>query len=411
MRQLFLAGVGIPAKSERRLKGAPIMNYKQTQEKVENCYKLLAFLSQVNKDLDDEGFHLCLGQTERLLKVPQKTLNNRIHYLEYMGLLTCTSGCYETGKHTKRYNITEKGAVLIKKPEFLQKYYLGLCSGYYDTRKEYPSKIIEGGYMGNNILYNIKSGNDFKDNIILNDHDLNLDLIDYYTLKINSIYKSNNLDLRLVNSCNEIKGRVYNALCFSKSGKKSYYDKNDYRLFRTDLLKAINLGNYTEVYDIKSEIPRVSYWLETGKFFEIKDFYDVDQLGREEAKKLSMRCYFDKSLKAGRHHWLLAKHKELARDMNINPKDFTLTEETKSEERTKFEIMWNHIHGLMKPVGPKIFHWTSLIELMVIDRMWEDYKVLIVNVYDGFYSNHDCGLLIERVLTEIIDELYKGLKK
>jgi hypothetical protein len=262
----------------------------------------------------------------------------------------------------------------------------------------------------NNLLNNLKSGNDLKGNMILKDHGLNLDLLDLYTLKVNSIYESNNLSLRLVNSCNEEKGRVYNALCFSKSGKKPYYAKNDYRIFRKDFLKAINLNNYTEVYDIKSEIPRVTYWLETGKFFEIKDFYQTDQLEREEAKKLAMRCYFDKSLKMGQHHWLLARHKELAKEMNVSLKDFTLTAGTKTKERDKFEIMWNHIHSLMNPIGPKIFHWTSLIELMVIEKMWKKHNILIVNVYDGFYSDKDCGKLIEKELADTVEELYKGVK-
>jgi hypothetical protein len=64
----------------------------------------------------------------------------------------------------------------------------------------------------------------------------------------------------------------------------------------------------------------------------------------------------------------------------------------------------------MNPIGPKIFHWTSLIELMVIEKMWENHNILIVNVYDGFYSDKDCGGLIEKALADTVEELYKGVK-
>jgi hypothetical protein len=53
--------------------------------------------------------------------------------------------------------------------------------------------------------------------------------------------------------------------------------------------------NYEEVFDIKSEIPRITAWLQNKD--DNCDFWEVKGLNRQYVKdNYAMRCYFEPSL-------------------------------------------------------------------------------------------------------------------
>jgi hypothetical protein len=221
----------------------------------------------------------------------------------------------------------------------------------------------------------------------------NKDILIYLS---NLIYINNNYcKLKYRNTCRYIKfitttksatgesvtfkGRVYNALCLTKSGKRSY-NSQDKRILRSDFLKVYGYGDYFEVFDIKSEIPRLTYILQGGNYDDIDDFYKVPGYDRKIVKKFFMNCYFGKSSKSEIWHTLRRFLQENNLKLNISAKN-------KETWKQMFETLWNYYHTIIKPIGPEIFLWTSLWEQLIIKEAREQLGVNLLNVYDAFYYN------------------------
>jgi hypothetical protein len=153
------------------------------------------------------------------------------------------------------------------------------------------------------------------------------------------------------------------------------------------MLKAIGCEDYIEIYDICSEIPRLTAVFNgIHTFNEIEDYYTflIQKSGvsitRAEAKKLFMRCYFERSDKVAWRNF-------------INSKDFKEFPICKNDVLSFFEATkWE-----LKPLGNFIFILTSYIEQAILHE-FREFKML--NVYDGFYSNYRLGGEIERFLNE-----------
>jgi hypothetical protein len=153
------------------------------------------------------------------------------------------------------------------------------------------------------------------------------------------------------------------------------------------MLKAIGCEDYIEIYDICSEIPRLTAVFNgIHTFNEIDDYYTflIQKSGvsitRAEARKLFMRCYFERSDKVAWRNF-------------INSKDFKEFPICKNDVLSFFEATkWE-----LKPLGNFIFILTSYIEQAVLHE-FREFKML--NVYDGFYSNYRLGGKIERFLNE-----------
>ena len=169
----------------------------------------------------------------------------------------------------------------------------------------------------------------------------------------------------------------------TKSGKKLLYSKHDHRLYRDEYLESLNLHHYREIYDIKSEVPRVSDFLSSNKdFLDIQDYYSyfLEQTGfkngihidgnkiymdRETVKSLFLRCYFSKSLDESYRHYI------------FNNKECYCKE--------SFRILWNEVRKV-NPIGNEIFLWTSLIQLYTLDEIYRTTGEKVLNVYDCFYG-------------------------
>jgi hypothetical protein len=294
----------------------------------------------------------------KTLNITQRTLNNYLHKLIENGILEISHRGYRTDRYTMTYKFTE---------------------GHYPTTQE----IIETS-ININEDYTINT-NETK---LTSDSELLLTEIQRMTEEVNKWSP-----IKFTNSCRfvewktgkikfrthqDFRGRVYNNLCFTKSGKK-IYKKQDFRVNRNDYLNHINLKNYGEVYDIKSEIPRLSHYLQFDiEFFQIKDYYNYFltntgfntgniRMNRDDVKSLFMRCYF-------------------SNDINTSYRYYTYSVKNKygGYSKDSFTKLYDEIRKI-KPMGNEIFLWTSLLELYILDDVYKRTGNKLVNVYDGFY--------------------------
>jgi len=413
--------------------GAPVgqpegdfMNPKQTQLFNERKAMVLMMLANNPLDLEETGTLVPIKQIEHELRIKGKTLYRCLHSLENDGLLICTHRGYQAGINSRRWLITDKADEILTNETNIHKFH-EMINDYYKTLNEnrVKSKKIEDDNIGYNYITN-----KYKNNI---NHKKNKKIMKFGEIKrtgndnlkylymaqeqiyrndrlqsiidmIETLMKTNNnfskvkatSNLRIEN--NEFKGRVFNALCFTKSGKK-HYMASDKRLLRADLLKAIGLPDYKEVFDIKSQIPRLTYILQNGNYDDVDDFYVIDGVERQIVKRLSMYAYFDKSKKLGAWHscrWFLNEY------FNNNERnDEELREKAKEQFSKWFGTIWGHYRKLFIPIGNEIFLWTSLWEQLIIKEARERLGAHIVNVYDGFYYNDD---LIRDELNKIAGE-------
>jgi hypothetical protein len=239
------------------------------------------------------------------------------------------------------------------------------------------------------------------------------------------------------------KGRPYSYFCSTLNDNKKH-KKVDYSFeTRKQFLNAIGLDDYYEVYDIKSEIPRINYLFHTGEWKNDKyDFYaeiikeygkaigDKTALDRGETKfteyndsmkQLFMRIYFGKGTdKQSFNGYNKDKLKRVnkTKDYNgLSDLDFF-----KYALNVGYEVMYkdwktlcNITREICKPsLGPLIFWYSFFIETEVkIELLKRGKKVY--NVYDGFYYNQDISEEIKDILKDkalyVYNKYMKPIKK
>jgi hypothetical protein len=222
-------------------------------------------------------------------------------------------------------------------------------------------------------------------------------------------------------------GRPYSYFCSTGNDKKTHKDTSIE--LRRDFLKRVGLPDYYEVYDIKSEVPRVNYLFHTGIWKEDSyDFYteiikDTEMISyvdwqvdrcqtqytdyEDSMKQLFMRIYFGTgSDKQSFNGWLNDKLKRLG----IKFMDYW------AKEDEGFELnlnIWNVLcNSTRKIVGPSlgnlIFWFTFFIETEAKIELLKRGKI-IYNVYDGFYYNQDIKAEIEDIIktkAKVVYDMY-----
>ncbi|GHU04703.1 hypothetical protein FACS1894147_10160 [Spirochaetia bacterium] len=226
-------------------------------------------------------------------------------------------------------------------------------------------------------------------------------------------------------------GRPYSTFCSTLNPEKSH--KKITGEFRDDFLKNIGLPDYYEVYDIKSEIPRVNYLFHTGEWKDdsydfyseiIKDTKMLEETGEaiargspndhshynDSMKQLFMRIYFGKGsdiqawngyLKEKLPREKLATYKN-NKEIIIDKKNYDwYFKMLDNGEGLDFKL-WQTIYASTRKIcGPSIhnliFWYSFFIETEVkIELLKRGKKVY--NVYDGFYYNQDIKDEIKDIL-------------
>jgi len=362
-------------------------------------------LANYNLDLTKQGSKVPIIQLKKYMGIQGKSLYRCLHSLESDGLITCTHHGYQTGRESKRWLITDKADGILSNEANIIRYNVMtnefLKSANEKGEKDFP---FQGGNIGYYINYNISNldlifpppdlefNNHIEKNInflenLVSENNMHTQFKTISNLRIETDRKGNR----------RIKGRAFNVLCLLKSGKKTYM-KSDKRIMRRDFLNATGHGDYVEVFDIKTQIPRLTYILQGGEYGDIEDFYAVEGLTREMAKMMMLPAYFDRTLGLGRWHSL---RKFLREREN---KDYKGREEygvMRNLWYGVFEKTWMHLRGLVEPIGPEIFLWTSIWEHLIIKEARERLGMKILNVYDGFfYTDADAGPELERIAAE-----------
>jgi hypothetical protein len=224
-------------------------------------------------------------------------------------------------------------------------------------------------------------------------------------------------------------GRPYSYFCSTLNPKKQHKDTSGE--FRNDFLKRIGIPDYYEVYDIKSEIPRINHLFHTGEWKEdsydfyseiIKDTGMLEFTGEaiprkdtehthynDSMKQLFMRIYFGKGTdyQAWRMGYIrerliregiikVKNRKETILDQGKYNLFFNMLDNNEDINFDLWKIVSNSTRKICGPsIGPLIFWYSFFIETeLKIELLKRGKKVY--NVYDGFYYNQE-------IKNEIID--------
>jgi hypothetical protein len=225
-------------------------------------------------------------------------------------------------------------------------------------------------------------------------------------------------------------GRPYSYFCSTLNRKKKHKINDTSLEFRDDFLKRIGLPDYYEVYDIKSEIPRVNYLFHTGEwkdddydFYEeiINDYQlrmpDEDRISRGKAgannyndsmKQLFMRIYFGKGSEKqsfmGYKDDYMKRNKESWENIQNAIKNKLWPAFEKDEFFPYTFDEWYELCASTekicgKSIGNLVFWYSFMLETEVkIELLKRGKKVY--NVYDGFYYNSDISEEIREILKE-----------
>jgi hypothetical protein len=224
------------------------------------------------------------------------------------------------------------------------------------------------------------------------------------------------------------KGRPYSYFSNTLNPEKKHKKIDTSYQTRTDFLNANGLSDYYEVYDIKSEIPRVNYLFHTGEwrddsfdfYQEIINEYDkvIRYSGRldrgetqrthsnDSMKQLFMRIYFGKGSDSASFGGRVQEKQKRLDNTKID--DSGLTELELYQWSLEYGwkvikddwfILCEKTREVVKPsIGNLIFWYSFFIETEVRNELLNRGKH-VYNVYDGFYYNQD--------ITEEIKELLK----
>jgi DNA-binding Lrp family transcriptional regulator len=367
------------------------------EQQLKDCTTLIAFY-QIDQDW--EGFHYKKSKIAKTLGVSKRTVNRLVLELVKRGILKVVSRAYDTSKHTMRYNFAIEQKIDIPRVVELQRA---------EAEKE------EESYR-NKIKHNIK-GIDCERQDILDEITRTVININRYSaipLSNSCRYEEWTSGKKRIRHHIDYSGRVSSSLCYTKSGKKKSYSPHNHMPFRHEYLEACGLHNYTEVYDIRSEIPRMTaFWNGMHDWNEIEDYYThfLKESGlfgvtsRALVKSLFMRGYFEPN--SAKNAWRLCKRarRKICTDLP-NPNEW-ITED-------QFNSLYYAIKKI-NPLGNFVFVLTSLLETKVIDAAHIN-GLNIVNVYDGFYcesgaaTKEEIAAIIkseaEKILKEFNKEIY-----
>jgi len=238
-------------------------------------------------------------------------------------------------------------------------------------------------------------------------------------------------------------GRPYSAFCSTLNPKKKHRDTSGE--YRADFLSRIGLPDYHEVYDIKSEIPRVNYLFHTGEWTDDDyDFYagilkhadlfykpdvwdtSVSRGGgrfddyNDSMKQLFMRIYFGKGTDLQSYNGYIQEREKR------NERHNTLYDKGELDDSDLIDIMYRNKETLDlsvwkkicnstrevcgKSIGPLVFWFSFFIETEVKIELLNRGKT-VYNVYDGFYFNQDISSEISDILAEKAKYVYDTYMK
>jgi hypothetical protein len=197
--------------------------------------------------------------------------------------------------------------------------------------------------------------------------------------------------------------------------------------FRKDFLNRVGISDYREVYDIKSEFPRVNYLFHTGEWKDDSfDFYseiikdlnvkdilwsgddyilvDGDTLSRsgsnttdynDSMKQLFMRIYFGKGTDRQSYNGYDKERLKRVKDVGIFKK---MLDNGEGIDFSFWSVVCNSTRKVVgQPLGNLVMWFSFFIETEVKIELLNRGRV-VYNVYDGFYFNGD-------IKDEIIDLL------
>ena len=372
----------------------------------ESLQALLFYFAYKSSECNDyKGTEYNPKQVMDIFNIKKSTLYNWIDKLEKKGLIK-TNDSYSVKRFSRRVKVIKFN---YDNPEYIQ-----FCHEFKFLDKKSKFNFEDGM----NRKYYTSYHERVKESNYFIEHDTvqarYIDFIDAYLYRIveyinlhshpdfNLIYNLRFLryDIKRwgkMRPVEEFKGRVFNLACLTKSGKEGkVYKKEDKRSFRTDFLKERGMDDYEEIFDIKSQIPRLTGFLNGTIEWESEDVYvqikkraNVDLI-RDNIKSQFMPLYFGK--RTLRQLYAGDKRKK-----NWIDKSKILS----FEDYKKIYHATNEIIG--KSFGNYIFVATSIIEILTLYRLIKTgHKVF--NVYDGFYSNEQIADLINKTVSEVAEE-------
>ena len=372
-------------------------------------------LANYNLDLDENGAFMPIVQLKAYFGIYGKSLYRYIESLKKDGFIECTHYGYKSGKNSRRYRINKDRSNEVFKDKDVIKKYNEAYHQYYKQYKHYRLNYgsLDIDIIPNSVTFNFSQNSPKNGSVTTRNLQPIIDFVIEVTKENNKFTPifSDYGSLRISSEKGKprFRGRIYNQLCLTKSCKEGkIYLKNDARITRQELLELFGLGDYTEIFDIKSEIPRLTYILQGGNYNDITDFYNIPNISRDYAKKWFMTAYFDGSFKQGAWHitrkWFFD-----------NVPGCKVRDKHKETFNIAYKIVYDFYHSILKPIGTEIFLWSSLWEQLIIKEMRIKYSINLINVYDGFYFN-DASYVTEIENTAIktseeVRELYNNLEK
>ena len=197
----------------------------------------------------------------------------------------------------------------------------------------------------------------------------------------------------------DFSGRSWSFFCKTLNEEKKHNSDNSMEK-RTDFLKRVGLGNYKQIYDIKSEVPRTTILSNTGIwkpdsydiYTEIIKESGVQEITRNRIKDLYMRFNFGTGTQKERYNYFRnSRIQKIKNEYGMNEREakdyFYLGLENNCEYNfDEWVLLSEAIEKIQgKSWGNLIFWWTSLIQIKTIYETLKDTGIRIYNVYDGFY--------------------------
>jgi hypothetical protein len=250
-------------------------------------------------------------------------------------------------------------------------------------------------------------------------------------------------------------GRSMSHFCLTLNEKKEQKDDSTMEK-RSVFLKRVGLSDYKEIYDIKSEVPRVTILANTGIWkaddYDIYeaiinecDFLYQEQISREEIKKLFMRIYFGTGTVKQRYNYYrndcirdlqlmygltckaCKKEKCESRNKRLKCENHTVAKNYYYKHLEEYHAeytfeYWKEMSRAVekvigKSLGNLIFWWTSLIQVYTIYQILEEKNIRVYNVYDGFYAANGCGItkeyvadMVKKSALYVYENYMKGVK-
>jgi hypothetical protein len=277
---------------------------EQTQTKYEN---ILFSIWKHHPDYNDRGFQISIKRDNQ----EYRTIYRVIDLAENAGLLVCIKK-YLVGEFNRSYHKNQSLFDMAFRSGN-NKYKNWLDNNKDDDifgKLKSKSKIVNNQIppiISKHPKRRIKKTNYDIDKL----YEISPEMLNCYSEKLkilnsNAIHDDLKLDYNLHFDNDGLPtGRPYSYFCNTLNPNKKHIDNSIES--RPDFLKRVGLSSYHEVYDIKSEVPRVNYLFNTGEWKDddydfyseiIKDTgindYSNITLTRKYYKDLFMRIYFGK---------------------------------------------------------------------------------------------------------------------